>query len=40
VDVIAILVTVVAGLLALDLAAMAWGVDSRPAIGDDHRRLV
>ncbi len=39
-DVIAVLITVVAGLLALDLAAMAWGVDSRPTVGDDHRRLV
>lgn len=38
-DVIAVLSIAVAGLLALDFAALAWGADSRPSIGDDHRRL-
>jgi hypothetical protein len=40
VDIIAVLFIVVAGLLGLDFAALAWGADSRPTIGDDHRRLV
>jgi hypothetical protein len=34
-----ILVLIAAGLLvALDLLALAFGVDSRDAIGDDHAR--
>jgi hypothetical protein len=39
-EVIAVLFIAVAGLLGLDVAALAWGADSRPTIGDDHRRLV
>jgi hypothetical protein len=27
----------VALFVALDLAALRWGTDSRPTIGDDHR---
>ena len=34
------LIIVVAGLAALDFAALRWGADSRPNIGDDHRRSV
>ncbi|MEA2538120.1 MAG: hypothetical protein QOF11_2354 [Chloroflexota bacterium] len=37
-DAIFALVASVLGLVALDLAAMRWGSDSRPTIGDDHRR--
>lgn len=29
---------VIIGLLALDLAAMRWGADSRVGIPDDHAR--
>lgn len=28
---------IVLGLIAFDLAALAWGVDSREWLGDDHR---
>lgn len=35
--IIAIVVTLVA-LVGLDLAAVGWGVDSRPGMVDDHRR--
>jgi hypothetical protein len=28
----------IALLVAFDLAAMAWGVDSRDVLGDTHRR--
>lgn len=37
-DAILIVSTIVAALVAFDLAALRWGVDSRPTIGDDHRR--
>ena len=37
-DAILVVSTIVAALVALDLAALRWGVDSRPTIGDDHRR--
>ena len=37
-DAILIVGTIVAALVAFDLAALRWGVDSRPTIGDDHRR--
>lgn len=33
-----VLIAAVAVLAAFDLAALGWGVDSRPTIGDDHRR--
>jgi len=29
---------VIAALLAFDLGALTWGVDSRPRLPDDHRR--
>ena len=32
------LVVVAAALIGFDLAAIRWGVDSRPRILDDHRR--
>ena len=35
-----IIIAAVAALAAFDIAALRWGVDSRPTIGDDHRRLV
>jgi hypothetical protein len=40
-DVLAPLVTVAligGALIALGLAASAWGVDSRPTVTDDHTR--
>ena len=37
-DAILIVSTIVAAIVAFDLAALRWGVDSRPTIGDDHRR--
>jgi hypothetical protein len=37
-DTIFALVIAVAGFAALDFAAFRWGTDSRPTIGDDHRR--
>ena len=39
-DTIFVLAVAVLGLVALDLAALRWGVDSRPTIGDDHQRFV
>lgn len=33
-------VVLIAGLLAVDLLAMRFGADSRPAIGDDHARTI
>jgi hypothetical protein len=32
------LAIVLVSLVGLDIAAMAWGVDSRPGIADDHER--
>jgi len=29
-------VAFVIGLLVLGIAALGWGVDSRPSLGDDH----
>ena len=37
-DAILIVSTIVAALVAFDLAALRWGVRFRPTIGDDHRR--
>jgi hypothetical protein len=34
-----IVLAVVAGLIAFDLLALRFGVDSRESIGDDHARL-
>lgn len=31
-------VIAIVSLLLLGLAAIAWGVDSRPTLADDHRR--
>lgn len=32
------LFVIVLALIAVDLAALAWGVDSRELLGDDRRR--
>jgi hypothetical protein len=32
------LVALVISFLVLDVAAVGWGVDSRPAMSDDHQR--
>jgi hypothetical protein len=37
-DALIALLAAVAALVALDLAAVTWGVDSRETIGDDHAR--
>ena len=37
-DALVILLVVVIALVALDLAALRWGVDSRPSLSDDHVR--
>ena len=34
----AVVVSIIGALVAFDLAALAWGVDSRGLITDDHRR--
>lgn len=31
-------IVVIAALLALDVGALRWGVDSRDGLPDDHRR--
>jgi nitrogen fixation-related uncharacterized protein len=36
-DFILALSVIVLSLIAVDLAALAWGVDSRERLGDDHR---
>ena len=37
-EVFAVLSLIVGALLAFDLAALQWGVDSRDVIADDRRR--
>lgn len=37
-DAIFALVVALVGFVTLDVAAVRWGSDSRPTIGDDHRR--
>jgi hypothetical protein len=37
-DTLFIFFIVIAALLAFDLGALAWGVDSRDRLPDDHRR--
>jgi hypothetical protein len=32
------IIVLVVGLLVLGIAALGWGVDSRPTLTDDHRR--
>ncbi len=36
-DIVIILAFAMA-LLLLDVTSLRWGVDSRPSVGDDHRR--
>lgn len=33
-----LILTLVGGLAAVGLAALHWGVDTRPRLADDHRR--
>ena len=33
-----VILIIVVSLVGLDLAAMAWGADSREPVGDDHAR--
>jgi len=37
-DAIIIVAAILAGLVALDIAAVCWGVDSRESVLDDHAR--
>lgn len=37
-EVLTLVAVLVAALVGFDLAALAWGVDSREAVGDDHAR--
>lgn len=37
-DTLFVWIIVIAALLALDAGALRWGVDSRDAMPDDHRR--
>ena len=37
-DVLFVAVAIVSGLAAFGLAALRWGVDSRPGVCDDHGR--
>jgi hypothetical protein len=37
-EAIATFVTLITVIVALDLVAWRWGVDSRPTIADDHSR--
>jgi hypothetical protein len=37
-DLLIIAIVAVAGLVAFDLAALRWGVDSREPLRDDHHR--
>ena len=37
-DAVLALVVAVVALVGLDLAAVRWGTDSRPGMGDDHQR--
>lgn len=37
-DALLALVVAVVALVGLDLAAVRWGTDSRPGMGDDHQR--
>lgn len=37
-DALITLIAILIGLVGLDLAALAWGADSRESIGDDHAR--
>jgi hypothetical protein len=37
-EAIVVIIVAVAALAAFDIAALRWGVDSRPTIGDDYHR--
>jgi hypothetical protein len=37
-DILIVFTAIFAALIGLDMAATAWGVDSRDSIGDDHAR--
>jgi hypothetical protein len=37
-EALVVFLAVIVGLLGFDLAALRWGVDSRSAMPDDHRR--
>jgi len=37
-DLLLITLIIITGLVALAMAAVRWGVDTRPSLPDDHRR--
>jgi hypothetical protein len=37
-EAIVVLLTLIAGLVAFDVAALRWGADSRELLPDDHHR--
>jgi hypothetical protein len=37
-EALTLVAVLVAALVGFDLASLAWGVDSREAVGDDHAR--
>ena len=37
-EVLVMILVLVAGLAALDIASLRWGVDTRPRMTDDHIR--
>jgi hypothetical protein len=37
-EAIALVLSLIAGVLVIDIAAVIWGVDSRDVQPDDHRR--
>lgn len=38
-EVLLVLLTIIVALVAFDLLALRYGVDSRPGVGDDHVRF-
>lgn len=37
-EAIFVVITIIAALVAFDIAALQWGADTRPSLGDDRRR--
>jgi hypothetical protein len=37
-EALVMILTIIVGLVALDVAALRWGIDTRPMLPDDHRR--
>ena len=37
-EAIVVVITIIAALVAFDIAALRWGADTRPSLGDHRRR--